>query len=45
VKDDAIICRCHGSKFSIRTFVLSPPATQPLSEVAVTVSGGEVRPA
>jgi nitrite reductase/ring-hydroxylating ferredoxin subunit len=46
VKDDAIICRCHGSKFSIKDgSVLSPPATQPLSEVAVTVSGGEVRPA
>ena len=36
-------CPCHGSKFNVTTgAVENPPALQPLSEVAVTVSGGQV---
>lgn len=36
-------CPCHGSKFNITTgAVENGPAQQPLAEVAVTVSGGQV---
>ncbi len=39
-------CPCHGSKFNVQTgAVENPPALQPLPEVAVTVSGGQVYPA
>ncbi len=38
-----INCPCHGSHFSIEDgSVASGPATRPLSEVTVTVSGGEL---
>jgi len=36
-------CPCHGSKFNITTgAVENGPANQPLAEVAVTVSGGQI---
>jgi Rieske Fe-S protein len=36
-------CPCHGSKFNVETgAVLNGPAQQPLAEVPVTVSGGQV---
>ncbi len=36
-------CPCHGSKFNVQTgAVENPPALQPLAEVPVTVSGGQV---
>lgn len=36
-------CPCHGSKFNITTgAVENGPAEQPLAEVAVTVSGGQI---
>lgn len=39
-------CPCHGSKFDVQTgAVQNPPALQPLAEIAVTVSGGQVYPA
>jgi nitrite reductase/ring-hydroxylating ferredoxin subunit len=38
-----IRCSCHGSQFSIKDgSVANPPASQPLAEHAVTVSGGKV---
>ena len=43
VKDGTINCGCHGSRFSIEDgSVLNPPATSPLPESKVTVSGGRV---
>lgn len=36
-------CPCHGSRFNVQTgAVENPPALQPLAEVPVTVSGGQV---
>ena len=36
-------CPCHGSKFNVQTgAVENPPALQPLAEVPVTLSGGQV---
>jgi nitrite reductase/ring-hydroxylating ferredoxin subunit len=38
-----IRCSCHGSQFSIKDgSVANPPASQPLAEHKVTVSGGKV---
>ena len=43
VSDGTINCNCHGSKFSIETGdVEQGPATSPLSEVPLTVAGGEI---
>lgn len=43
VADGAILCRCHGSTFSIEDgSVLSPPASAPLAEKQITVSGGKI---
>lgn len=43
VSDNAITCPCHGSSFSAEDgSVQGGPATASLSEVAVTVSGGQV---
>jgi Rieske Fe-S protein len=36
-------CPCHGSKFNVQTGAVEKgPALQPLAEVPVTVSGGQV---
>jgi Rieske Fe-S protein len=41
--DKTINCKCHGSKYSIEDgSVVNPPATKPLAESPVTVSGGKV---
>ncbi len=38
-----IVCPCHGSMFSIKDgSVTNPPATKPLTEAKVTVSGDQV---
>ncbi|MXM64101.1 Rieske 2Fe-2S domain-containing protein [Streptomyces sp. HUCO-GS316] len=43
VDKGSIICPCHGSKFSIEDgSVQHDPATKPLSEVKVSVSGDEI---
>jgi Rieske Fe-S protein len=43
VKGGTIDCKCHGSKFSIKDgSVVNPPASKPLAESDVTVSGGKV---
>jgi nitrite reductase/ring-hydroxylating ferredoxin subunit len=43
VEGGTINCGCHGSKFSIEDgSVLSPPASSPLPESDVTVSGARV---
>jgi len=43
VRDETIICECHGSRFSIKDgAVLNPPANSPLPESKVTVAGGRV---
>ncbi|WP_154792733.1 Rieske (2Fe-2S) protein [Occultella kanbiaonis] len=44
VRDGSIVCPCHGSHFDAETgAVLTGPASQPLPDVAVTVTDGEVR--
>jgi Rieske Fe-S protein len=41
--DKTINCKCHGSKFSIEDgSVVNPPASKPLAESPVTVSGDKV---
>ena len=43
VSGGVIRCNCHGSQFSIKDgSVANPPASQPLAEHKVTVSGGKV---
>ncbi len=43
VSDGTINCPCHGSKYSIEDgSVVNPPASDPLEEAEVTVSGGKV---
>lgn len=43
---DTINCTCHGSKFSIEDgSVVTPPANQPLPEVAIKVDGDAIVPA
>ena len=37
------LCPCHQSRFNITTgAVENGPATRPLAEIAVTISGGQV---
>ena len=41
--DGVIPCGCHGSEFSLEDgSVLQGPATEPLSEVAITVKGDSI---
>jgi Rieske Fe-S protein len=43
VAGGSINCKCHGSKFSIKDgSVVNPPASKPLAETPVTVSGDKV---
>jgi Rieske Fe-S protein len=43
VQAEAIRCECHGSAFSIEDgSAVSPPATAPLQEIAITVDGDEI---
>ena len=43
VSDGTINCPCHGSKFSIEDgSVVNPPASKPLAEAEVTVSGDRI---
>jgi len=43
VAGDSIVCKCHGSRFSIEDgSVTNPPANKPLAESGTTVSGGKV---
>jgi nitrite reductase/ring-hydroxylating ferredoxin subunit len=43
VADGAIVCSCHGSRFSIEDgSVRTPPAEAPLAEQSVVVKGGQV---
>lgn len=44
VSDGTINCTCHGSRFSITDgSVTNPPATQPLAEKKITVTGNSIR--
>jgi nitrite reductase/ring-hydroxylating ferredoxin subunit len=44
VEGGTINCTCHGSKFSITDgSVENPPATQPLAEKKITVTGDSIR--
>jgi Rieske Fe-S protein len=43
VAGDSIVCKCHGSRFSIEDgSVTNPPANKPLEESSTTVSGDKV---
>lgn len=43
VSDGNINCKCHGSQFSIEDgSVVTGPATSPLQQEDITVSGGEI---
>lgn len=40
VEEGVISCPCHGSRFSISDgSVARPPATEPLTPIAITVTG------
>ena len=44
VKGGTINCTCHGSKFNITDgSVAHPPATRPLAEKKITVTGNSIR--
>jgi nitrite reductase/ring-hydroxylating ferredoxin subunit len=44
VKGGTINCTCHGSKFNITDgSVANPPATRPLAEKKITVTGNSIR--
>ncbi|QNK81701.1 Rieske (2Fe-2S) protein [Nakamurella sp. PAMC28650] len=44
VANGAITCPCHGSSYSIKDgSVINGPATAPLAEAKVTVSGGTIK--
>ncbi len=44
IKDSEVICHCHGSHFALDDGApITGPANQPLDEVAITVSGKEIR--
>jgi Rieske Fe-S protein len=43
VQGETIMCKCHGSQFSIKDgSVVKAPATKPLAEATATVSGDQV---
>jgi nitrite reductase/ring-hydroxylating ferredoxin subunit len=44
VKGGTINCTCHGSKFNLTDgSVANPPATRPLAEKKITVTGNSIR--
>jgi Rieske Fe-S protein len=42
VKDGTIICPCHGSTFALDGSVTNGPATEPLTEVPISVNGTSI---
>ena len=43
MEDDAIVCPCHDSRFSVKTGeVLTPPATEPIPTFDVLVEGDDI---